>query len=101
MSAFFGSALLAANITTSIYEHTGTTPITVNIRMANQNNEEVSYWVWMGPTASPEKCITPGVTVDANAPWEDVGMRMDPGEKIWAMATKGNVSVRAFGAEDQ
>jgi hypothetical protein len=100
MPAFFGSALLVANTTTLIYEHTGTTALTVNIRMANQNNADVNYWVWMGPTAIPEKCITPGVPVDGNAPWEDVGMRMDPGEKIWAMATKGNVSVRVFGAED-
>lgn len=100
MPAFFGSALLAPNATTLIYEHTGAAPITANIRMANQNNDDVKYWVWIGPNATPDKCITPGVTVDGNAPWEDTAMRMDPGEKIWVMATKGNVSVRAFGAED-
>ena len=100
MSAFFGSALLVANATTLIYDHLGADPITVNIRMANQNNTEVNYWVWIGATATPEKCITPGVTVDPNAPWEDTAMRMAPGEKLWVMATKGNVSVRAFGVED-
>ena len=102
MSAFFGSALLVADTVTMLYEHAGANPITVNIRAANQNKSSVQYWVAIGSGAQPEgkNCITPNVFVPGNTPWEDTAQRINPGEKIWAKATKGDVSVRVFGAED-
>ena len=102
MTAFLASALLVANTTKLLYENTTTGPLTVNIRAANQNNTGIQYWVAMGSGADPEAkdCITPNVPVGGNEPWEDTGLRMSPGEKIWIKATKGNVSVRVHGVAD-
>lgn len=97
--SFYASALLAANVETLLYENTGTLPITVNIRAANDNSSAVRYWVAIGLGAGPvaKNCITPNVRVAGNEPWEDTGQRLAPGEKVWAKASKDNVSVRVFG----
>lgn len=102
MSGFFASALLMANEITMLYQNTSAAPITVNIRAANQNDTAIQYWVAIGFGAVPEdkNCITPNIPLGGNEPWEDTGQRLGPNEKVWARASKNNVSVRVFGVED-
>ena len=102
MSAFLASALLVPNTKTLLWENTDDEAFTVYIRMANDNAGAIRYWVAIGQGAyaARKDCITPNVKVGGYEPWEDTGQRISPGEKVWVMATKDNVSVRVFGVRD-
>lgn len=97
MARLIGKAVLTAGTQTLL----GTVPqegATINIRFANRSSD-TKVWVWIGTGAAPVDTdnVTPGITVKANTPYEDIGIAADGGEKVWVMAEGAGVTARAHG----
>lgn len=101
-SGRLGGGDIAANTDTLLYTVPVDTVATVNIRIANRNNNPVAVRVAIGSGASPTAgdYIDYDVLIPANWILEDTGFVCSAGEKVWVRSDTANVSARIHGFEE-
>lgn len=74
----------------------------VNIRFANENATPAKVWVSIGAGAAPDagNIVTPGFSVGGACPYEDTGLSLSTGEKIWVKSDTDNVTARAHAVKN-
>lgn len=102
MSGKLGSADLSAGQDTLLYTVPVGKTATVNIRLANRNGIDVLVNVAIGSGNAPAAAdyIAYQNTVDGNGVYEDSGIVMSAGEKVWVRSDNASVSARVHGMED-
>ncbi|WP_426111342.1 hypothetical protein [Pseudomonas sp. DSP3-2-2] len=100
-SGKLGSADLLAVTDTLIYTVPASKIATVNVRVANRNAASIRVRVAVGSGAVPSGAdyLSFDMLISGNGLYEDTGIVMSAGEKLWVYSSLANVSVRAHGME--
>lgn len=96
-----GKALLVANTWTQLGAAMAEDSI-VNVRFANEGATVAKVWVSIGTGVATDagNIVTPGVGVAGLCPYEDTGLSLSAGEKVFVKTDGASVTARAHAVKN-